>query len=52
METVYKLFFFIKTYSNWTFLELYNLPVALRKWFTDQIIDLKKRENEAINKSS
>jgi hypothetical protein len=47
MKEVYRLFLSFKRNSNWSFLELYNLPVALRTWFIEEFIEQKNREREA-----
>jgi len=38
----------MKEYSNWSFLELYNLPIPLRSWFLKKYIELKENEKKAI----
>jgi hypothetical protein len=47
MKEVYRLFLSFKEHANWSFLELYNLPVALRSWFIDEFVEQKAREQEA-----
>ena len=49
MEQVYELFFVLKNNANWSFLEMYNLPVALRKWFTEKYIELNEKREKANN---
>jgi hypothetical protein len=49
MKNVYELFFILKNKSNWSFLEMYNLPIALRKWFVEKYIELAKEQNEKNN---
>ena len=50
MKGVYEIFFQLKNNYNWSFIELYNLPVALRSWFVqkyvDQIEEQKAKNNE------
>jgi hypothetical protein len=48
MKHVYKLFLAFKDNSNWSFLELYNLPVALRSWFIDEFVEQKERQQKAL----
>mgnify|MGYP007131878688 CR=1 FL=1 len=48
VENVYEQFFFLKYYGGWSFIEAYNLPVGLRKWFVDKLIHQIKKENEAL----
>ncbi len=47
MKDVYRLFITFKNHSNWSFLELYNLPVALRTWLIEEFIKQKADETEA-----
>jgi hypothetical protein len=51
MKEVYKLFLVFKRHANWSFLELYNLPVALRTWFIQEFVEQKNRETEAQENS-
>ena len=37
MEGVYEQFFALKYYSSWSFVEAYNLPVGLRRWFIEKL---------------
>ena len=52
MENVYEQFFFLKYNGGWSFSEAYNLPVGLRKWFTERLIKQIEDENEAIEQAS
>ena len=47
MEKVYEQFFLLKYHSSWTLIELYNLPIGLRKWFFNRLIQQKEEEVEA-----
>tara|TARA_Y100000592_G_scaffold75678_1_gene118274 strand:+ start:16370 stop:16606 length:237 start_codon:yes stop_codon:yes gene_type:complete len=51
MESVYETFFFLKYSGGWSFSEAYNLPVGLRKWFTDRLVRQLEMEKEAIKKN-
>ena len=42
----------MKHYANWSFLELYNLPIALRTWFVQQYIEQKEKEKKALENNS
>jgi len=44
MEEVYERFFFLSYHGGWSFLEAYNLPIPIRKWFVERLIKQKKRE--------
>jgi hypothetical protein len=40
----------LKYYGGWSFIEAYNLPVGLRKWFVERLTKQLKTEEEAMNK--
>ena len=50
-KSIYEEFFLLKQYGNWTFLEVYNLPVLIRKWFLKRLTEehqkVKERNEEA-----
>tara|TARA_Y100000034_G_scaffold26342_1_gene31424 strand:+ start:1356 stop:1574 length:219 start_codon:yes stop_codon:yes gene_type:complete len=52
MENVYEQFFFLKYSGGWSFLEAYNLPVGLRKWFVERLVKQLEDENAAIDEAS
>ena len=37
----------MKYYGGWSFIEAYNLPVGLRKWFFKRLVKQKAEENKA-----
>jgi len=41
----------MKYYSSWSLVELYNLPVGLRKWFFEKLLEQKEAEAESTRKS-
>jgi hypothetical protein len=51
MENVYEQFFFLKYYGGWSFIESYNLPVALRAWFVDRLTKQLEKEKEAMEQA-
>ena len=51
MESVYDQFFHLKYSGGWSFIEAYNLPVGLRKWFVNRLIQQLEREKEAMEKA-
>ena len=51
MEKVYEQFFLLKYYGGWSFIEAYNLPVALRTWFLERLSKQIKDEAEANKKA-
>jgi hypothetical protein len=53
IESVYEEFFILKYYGGWSFIESYNLPVKIRRWFLQRLIREKRQEAEANdNKNS
>jgi hypothetical protein len=41
----------MKYHGGWSFVELYNLPVGLRRWFFERLKKQLEDEVEAIEKS-
>jgi len=52
MENVYEQFFFLKHYGSWSFVEAYNLPIGLRGWFVDKLMDHMEAERNAMDDNS
>ena len=52
MENVYEQFFFLKYSGGWSFSEAYNLPVGLRKWFVERLVQQLETEKEAFENAS
>jgi hypothetical protein len=48
MEAIYEQFFVLKYHGGWSFIEAYNLPVGLRKWFLSKLKEQFDKEREAI----
>ena len=48
MEAVYEQFFVLKYHGSWSFVEAYNLPVGLRRWFIEKLKEQFDREAEAL----
>jgi hypothetical protein len=42
----------MKYYGGWSFTEVYNLPVTVRRWFLEKLINQMKKEQEAMEKSA
>jgi hypothetical protein len=40
----------MKMYGNWSFFEVYSLPVQLRNWFYDQLVKAKEEEAKQFKK--
>jgi hypothetical protein len=51
MANVYEQFFVLKHYGSWSLIELYNLPVGLRKWWLDRTIKEYEKEKEEHEKA-
>ena len=51
MESVYELFFYMKYYGGWSFIEAYNLPIGLRTWFVQRLKKQLEDEMEAMDKA-
>ena len=41
---VYEEFFNLKYYGGWSFFEAYNLPIVLRRWFLNKLVEQKEKE--------
>jgi len=52
MENVYEQFFFLKYSGGWSFAEAYSLPIGLRNWFTQRLIQQIETENDAVQRAS
>ena len=55
MENIYEQFFFLKYYGGWSFIEAYNLPIGLRRWFLERLaqqFEEEKKQVEQARKSS
>jgi len=52
MHNVYEAFFFLKYSGGWSFSEAYNLPVGLRTWFVERLVEQLKKEAEIIENAS
>ena len=51
IENVYEQFFLLKYHGNWSFIEAYNLPVGLRRWFIERLAKQFELEKEQIEQS-
>jgi len=50
-KSVYEQFFILKHFGGWSFIEMYNLPIGLRNWFTERLQKHFKEEKEQMDKS-
>jgi len=44
--------FALKYHGNWSFIEIYNLPIGLRNWFTKRLQQQLEYEKEQIEGAS
>tara|TARA_R110000744_G_scaffold76935_4_gene152163 strand:- start:398 stop:610 length:213 start_codon:yes stop_codon:yes gene_type:complete len=49
---VYEEFFLLKYHGNWSFLEAYNLPITIRRWFLQRLVDQVQKENEKMEEAN
>ena len=52
IEGVYEEFFLMKYHGGWSFIEAYNLPILIRRWFLQRLIRQFEIENEQQKKNS
>lgn len=50
-QNVYEEFFLLKHHGGWSFIEAYNLPVSLRRWFLERLTKHFEEEREQIQKA-
>jgi hypothetical protein len=50
IEGVYEEIFNLKMHGNWSFMEAYNLPIKIRRWFLKRLLNItrtnQKRKEE------
>ncbi len=55
IESVYEEMFNLKMHGNWSFMEAYNLPIKIRRWFLNRLVkyfeDKSERERRASKKT-
>jgi hypothetical protein len=52
MENIYEQFFFLKYSGGWSFIEAYNLPVGLRRWFVERLVRQLEAEKAAVENAT
>lgn len=52
IENVYEEIFNLKHHGGWSFIEVYNLPIQLRRWFLKRLIKQFDDERKEMEKSS
>lgn len=51
MKKVFDELFDLKYYGNFSIFESYNLPLGLREYYVNRLIDTMKKEQDAIEKA-
>ena len=54
-KIIYEQVFALKYHGNWSFIEVYNLPIGLRNWFIKRLqeqLNFEKEQLEASSKGS
>jgi len=49
---VYEELFALKHHGGWSFFEAYNLPILLRRWFVQRLVEEFEKESQEYAKSS
>tara|TARA_A100001011_G_scaffold399030_1_gene505866 strand:- start:2350 stop:2511 length:162 start_codon:yes stop_codon:yes gene_type:complete len=48
---VYEEFFLLKYHGGWSFIEAYNLPIKIRRWFLRRLSKQFENEKKQIEKA-
>ena len=51
-KSLYEQMFALKYNGNWSFIEIYNLPIGLRNWFTERLKKQLEYEKEQIESAA
>tara|TARA_R110002020_G_scaffold89198_5_gene218418 strand:+ start:7966 stop:8148 length:183 start_codon:yes stop_codon:yes gene_type:complete len=52
VAAVYEELFLLKYHGNWSFMEAYNLPISIRRWFLKRLAEQIEKENDAYEQAS
>tara|TARA_R100001129_G_scaffold69225_1_gene47310 strand:- start:104 stop:265 length:162 start_codon:yes stop_codon:yes gene_type:complete len=52
MQYVYEQFFYLKMHGGWSFIEAYNLPIKLRDWFVNRLVQHFEEQEKQMKKSN
>lgn len=52
IESVYEEFFILKYHGGWSYVEAYNLPIPIRRWFLEKLVKQMEMESKAIEEAS
>lgn len=50
-QAVYEEMFLLKYHGGWSFIEMYNLPIGLRRWFVKRLASQFEKEKEEMEKA-
>jgi hypothetical protein len=48
---VYEELFTLKYHGQWSFFEAYNLPVVIRRWFINRLVQQKEEEKKMMEEA-
>ena len=51
IQSVYEEMFSLKHHGGWSFIEAYNLPIMIRRWFIRRLQKQFEEENQQVEKS-
>lgn len=52
IESVYEEIFNLKLHGNWSFIEAYNLPIQIRRWFLRRLVKYYEDKSDRESKAS
>ena len=52
IESVYEEMFNLKMHGNWSFMEAYNLPIKIRRWFLNRLVKYFEDKSERERRDS
>ncbi len=50
-KEIYETFFYMKMFGGWSFIEFYNLPLGLRRWFVEKLSKHLEEEAKQMKKA-
>ena len=51
IQNVYEEIFLLQYHMGWAFIEAYNLPIQIRRWFLNRLIKQLKDESEEVKRA-
>ena len=51
IENVYEEMFLLKYHGGWSFIETYNLPIQIRRWFLNRLAKQFEKEKKDYEKA-